>query len=90
MKPSAAAVRASIERGDPLTVREDRIDPMSLRVTALAIIGTEHDYLQRILTSWVREGFIVDGPELDYAEQLLEKIAADQGEEQSPDKGKAA
>jgi hypothetical protein len=61
---------------------------MSLRVAAIALVGYDLDYMDKILRQWLEEGFQEDGPEVDFANDLREKIAAPKREAVSPKIGK--
>jgi DNA replication protein DnaD len=63
---------------------------MSLRVAAIALVGYDLDYLDKILRQWLEEGFQENGPVVDFARDLREKIAVPRREDVSSANGKAA
>jgi hypothetical protein len=53
---------------------------VTVRVAAIALVGTDLDYLDRILYQWVDEGFQADGPVVDFANDLRRKLAVSDDE----------
>jgi hypothetical protein len=62
---------------------------MSLRVAAIALVGYDLDYLDTILNEWIAE-VEGHGPEVDFALDLLDKIAVPKREDLAATNGKAA